>query len=92
MTRRYEPASHVRFMATESGGLLLNLNTNAYYSLSESGVEVWRALAEGLDKATAAARLTQAFEVDVATATADVEDLVREFLEHGLLERHAGSA
>lgn len=75
-------------------GVLLHLRTKFYYALNRTGVAVWKLLAAGRG-ATAealAAALAEEFEGTPAGARGDVEELLRELLDEGLLLPPAGPA
>lgn len=69
----------------EGGAVLLNLESRLYYSLNETGLEVWRhaesaAGAEGLGRFVAAS-----FDVDERVAAAAAARLLDELVRAGLL-------
>ena len=90
MSHPSRAVAHARLMHTDDGALILNLRTNAYYSLSESGVTIWEAVATGGTVEDAAAALTEVWEVELDAAREDARRLVAELLEAGLLEYASG--
>ena len=58
-------------------------NLEGIFTLNEVGGRIWTLLGEGLDEATIAGRLTDEYEVDEATALADVHELVGQLAEVG---------
>jgi hypothetical protein len=78
-------------LLTELGdgtGVLLDLDTKFYFTLNETGVAVWKALAKERANATAlAAVLVAEFEVTDAQALEDVSALLTELLAAALIRR-----
>jgi hypothetical protein len=75
---------------TEMGdgtAVLLNLDTKFYFTLNSTGVFIWKLLASGDAFAleTIADHVTRNFDVDEATARADVQALVSTLYEEKLL-------
>jgi hypothetical protein len=69
-------------------GVVLDLESKAYFTLNTTGVFVWKALAaepSGLDEL--ASRLCGEFEVQTEQARADVTDLLRRLGTEALVER-----
>ena len=67
-------------------GVLLHLETKFYYTLNATGVEVWKALSGGpKTEREIAERISQEFEVDVATAHTDVSGVLETMLSEGLV-------
>ncbi len=61
------------------GGVLLDIHGHAIYSLNETGMCLVTALREGVvDTEALVARLLDGFEVDAATARADLASFVSE--------------
>jgi hypothetical protein len=68
--------------------ILLDSSSGEMFSLSGSGRVAWAALGEGV--AAAAAAVGAAFDVEPERAEADVEALVRELLQAGLIVERQG--
>jgi hypothetical protein len=67
-------------------GVLLHLETKFYYTLNPTGVEVWKALGSGSNsERSVAEKISQEFEVDVATAVVDVHSVLEMMLSEGLV-------
>jgi hypothetical protein len=68
-------------------GVLLDLKTKFYFQLNRTGVAVWKALAAGKGESVDAIveELARAFEGTPPGARADVEALLRELADEGLL-------
>jgi hypothetical protein len=70
-------------------GVLLDLDTKFYFTLNETGVFVWDTLADADNRSIDAlvGALLDAFEVDEATARADIESVLDALETHRLLTR-----
>ena len=69
-------------------GVLLHLETKFYYTLNATGVEVWKALTDGpKTEREIADKISQEFEVDVATAHTDVSGVLETMLSEGLVRK-----
>lgn len=82
---RYEPASGVaaRFVGGET--VVVDLDTEQYFSLNATGTVVWTVVSAGEPTASAADQLVEQFDVNPQQASNDVEELVAELVENGLL-------
>lgn len=68
-------------------GVVLDLDSKAYFTLNTTGVFVWKELASeprGLDDL--AERLRDEFEVEAAKARSDVAELIRQLGAEALVE------
>jgi hypothetical protein len=65
--------------------VVLDLRSNAYLSINQSGTALWGLLVDGSTPATMEARLVSDFGVDDDQARADVEAFVAMLDEQGLL-------
>jgi hypothetical protein len=72
---------------TEYGVALLDEDSGKYWNLNPSGVLVLRTLLEGGTAAQAAEQLTGEFDVDIASAGADVEELLGNLQSANLVQR-----
>lgn len=70
----------------EGEAVLLHLDTKQYYRLNETGAAIWRCLEKGIAIADIADRLVTEFDVDLATAEAEVERTLGELRERRLVE------
>ena len=66
--------------------VLLHLDTKQYYRLNETGAAIWRCREEGIDLADIASQLVAEFDVDLATAKAEVQRVLGELRERRLVE------
>lgn len=58
---------------------------DSLYTLNETAALVWNAIADNLTDAEIAARLTEEYDVDSATALADAQQVLRELLDIGAI-------
>ena len=73
-------------------GVLLHLGTKFYYTLNATGVAAWKALeldavktGRGVTRADIAEHIAREFRVDAITAARDVEPVLTEMLDEGLI-------
>ena len=66
--------------------VLLHLESEAYFGLDEAGVVFWTALESTGDFATAVDAVCEAFDVDQVTAESDLNELLEDLLNAGLVE------
>jgi hypothetical protein len=76
---RYQASD--RALLTELGdgtGVLLDMDSKFYFTLNETAIFVWKQLAAPatLDRDELAARVSGEFEVDVADAAKDIDDVL----------------
>jgi hypothetical protein len=85
VTVRWSIPAAVR--AREVGGetVLLHLETRLYFTLDEIGTVAWQRLTEGAGLDRIVEQVVAAYDVDAATARRDLEELVGELVEAGLL-------
>jgi hypothetical protein len=62
----------------EDGAVLLNMESRLYFSLNETGLELWNALDGAAGTEQVADRLTRSFDVDGTAATSAVSRFVPE--------------
>jgi hypothetical protein len=65
--------------------VLFDMGTGNYYSLNELGSEAWDLLAEGLSLSEIAARLAAGYDAPVQTIEDDLQALLDELIQAGLL-------
>lgn len=91
MTRAAAPVSFVSSVSLRLGperGFLFDQRTGRVYSLNETAALTVARLAEGAGAAEVEAALVDTFDVEVATARADLAPFVEQLVEEGLVERH----
>ncbi len=70
--------------------VLLNLNSEAYFGLDEVGTRMWNALTTSKSVQAAYETLLGEFEVEADRLHTDLQDLVTQLVDHGLLEVRDG--
>lgn len=81
---RVTPAPDVIVRVLGDEAVVVHLQGGLYFGLDEVGTRIWT-LCEEHDLAAVADRLTHEFEVDRATAEADVLAFAAELARHGLI-------
>jgi len=66
--------------------VLLDLTSGTYFGLDEVGSEIWALIAEGTTVQAIQRKVTELYDVDDATARKDLEALVAEMQERGLVD------
>ena len=66
--------------------LVLDVNASEYLTLNPTGARVWEALAAGTTRSELVRLLVEAFQVDDATAEADLDAFLAGLRERGLLD------
>jgi hypothetical protein len=79
------PAPEVIFRALDDGAVLVHLSGNQIYELNETAAHVWTQLANGAAEDAIVASVVDAFDVDATTASREVGELIRRFIEQGLV-------
>ena len=70
--------------------VLLHLDTETYYGLDEVGSRVWQLLQEHGSTEPVVAALVQEYDVDEATVRRDIDRLLGELADAGLIRRAGG--
>jgi len=77
----------VRFLENES--VLLNLETERYYGLDDTGTRMWQLVTAAASIDEAFAELLREFDVEEGQLRLNLSDLVGRLVEHGLLQIHS---
>jgi hypothetical protein len=85
-----EAPSNVLFRELEGECVILNLDTESYFGLDEVGTRMWLELTQSESIDTALSALQDEFDVDSERLHRDLEELLVELLDQGLLERSGG--
>ena len=83
------PADKIVSCDLGDGKALLNLTTNRYFRLNETGKVAWAAIEAGATRATIVERIMDRFDVDLDRCTADVSTILSAFIKAGLVETEA---
>lgn len=89
VTGRLQPASDVVARRLDDELVLVNLQTNRIYTLNRTGARFWELLADGNDRDAIEAQLHTEFDVDRATLSAEVDELLADLARVGLVDRSA---
>lgn len=84
--KKYRHASTSAWRRVEDDGIVLDLETSAYYSLNEVGSFIWERLGEGKTLDEVVAEVCDAYEVAEPEARKDAEELVAKLVSQKLLE------
>ncbi len=76
----------VRFLDRES--VLLNLETERYFGLDETGTRMWQLVTAAPSLEVAYRQLLDEFDVDEQLLRRNLSDLVDQLAENGLLKLH----
>ncbi len=91
-TLELSPTSIVRpregVLAREVGGemVILNVDLGTYYGLNEVGTRAWTLFVQGESVGDVRDRLLAEFEVDRETVTSDLDRLLSDLVQHGLID------
>jgi hypothetical protein len=83
---RYRITPTALVAALPDGTVILNMRTNRYYSLNETGALVWSMLEQEQPRESIVARLVQTFDVSTADAAQAVSALLKELSAEQLIE------
>jgi hypothetical protein len=83
---RFEPAEDVIYENLQDEIVLLNMNTQQYFSLDDVGSDMWKLLVQHGDVETVTNCLCEAYEVDRVTVEKDLEALIGNLVGRGLLK------
>ena len=75
--------------SVEDGTVLLHMGTKRYFSLNDTGAEIWRLLEQDVPLAEIPARLTATYDGPLADAQAAVDELLAALAEQGLVSIEA---
>lgn len=84
---RLRPAPRVLHRRVGADSVLLDVASGRYFELNPTGTRVWELLAQGPTRTELVAVLEAEFEADAGELAADLESLLGELLDRGLLER-----
>lgn len=86
---RVSESDDVLFRAFGDDAVLLNLETEEYYSLNGTGAEIWQMLSQGMTIDETCARISEEFGVPDATVRADILALVADLRAANLVVLHS---
>ena len=83
----FEIPEQVRFREIDGEAILLNLDSGVYFGLDEIGTRVWSLISEQLSLSDVQRRMIAEFDVSQSQLHQDLDQLIRELLSQGLLQR-----
>ena len=86
MTRRCTIPHDVACAKVDDGAVILHMGTKRYFSLNETGAEIWRLLEEAVPVDELPQRLSEQFDVSVEEARGGVTELIAALAGEQLLE------
>ena len=85
-SKRLATPDHVLFREVDGESVLLNLETEKYLGLDDVGTRIWLLLTSEASIDTALLKLKTEYDVEDKRLRADVEQLINELLDQGLVE------
>ncbi|HET9004958.1 MAG TPA: PqqD family protein [Gemmatimonadaceae bacterium] len=89
MITRCTIPGEVASASVEDGTVLLHLGTKRYFSLNDTGAEIWSLIEQDVPLGEIPARLTAAYDVPIADARVAVAELLAALAEQGLVSVEA---
>ena len=85
MNGPYTPNPDVAFKRLDDRMVLVHVASNQIFELNDTGARVWELLHEGIAGDALVDRLATEFEVDPTTLREEIESLLGELVEAGLM-------
>lgn len=85
-------AENVVACELEGGKALLDLSTSNYYKLNETAALVWEWIGAGATVSSLVERMMDSYDVSQDECTADVEAIIADFRDSGLVEAGGASS
>lgn len=82
---RYRAIPEALVATLSDGAVLLNLQTKRYFSLNETGTRIWELVQQAADEEAIVATMIREYEVNEATARAEVRRILDELIEAQLI-------
>lgn len=83
---RFQIPKQVLFREVQGEGVVLHLETNAYFRLDSVGTRVWLAMQEVDTLDEVVDRLLEEFDAPEGIVRQDIQQLLRDLSAHGLVE------
>ncbi len=84
-SRPFLPSAEVLHQQLEGETVLLDLDSERYFGLDETGTRIWALLIQHQRPEVVLEHMLQEFEVDEETLKADIADLLTRLLDSGLI-------
>ena len=85
LPHRVTPTDKVLFQDLERESIMLDLESEYYFSLDDVGTRMWQLLSEHQETATVLAQLLDEYDVDAATLQHDLAALIDQLVAAGLV-------
>jgi hypothetical protein len=82
---RYTASREVLAAHLEGEAVLLHMETKDYFRLNDTAAWVWKGLERGLDRPALLASLLERYEVEPADAEAQLDSLLADLAQRGLI-------
>jgi hypothetical protein len=82
---RYRAIPEALVATLSDGAVLLHLQTKRYFSLNETGTRIWELVQATADEESIVATMIREYEVEEATARAEVRRILDELIEAQLI-------
>ena len=90
-TQRWKKSSDIIEREIDGEAVLLDLKSGVYYSLNRIGTEIWEMLSAGASEDQLVETLISTYEVSAEQAKCDLEELLTDLSEEGLITRDTES-
>lgn len=84
--KKYKAAGHVAWRRINQEVVVLDLNTSVYYSLNETGADMWELLAKSVPHDKVSREIAARYHEDEKRIEKDLEKLVKSLCGKKLLE------
>ena len=78
--------SHVLIRFLDKESVLLNIETERYFGLDETGTRMWQVVTAAPNIETACEQLIEEYDVKPDALRSDITELLNKLIENGLLE------
>lgn len=85
-------SSNVVYCDLENSVALLDTDRNVYFALDGIGPFIWEYIIAGASVNSLSNEVLSAFDVDKATAHADISEIIQKMAGAGLIEANSGGA
>jgi hypothetical protein len=90
LTKRVAVQPDVLVNVIDGESVLLNLKSESYFGLDEVGTRMWQVLTHSDSIKAAYETLLAEYDVEPETLQRDLEELIDQLVEHGLVETNDG--
>jgi hypothetical protein len=83
--KQYKVSENILFRQVENEGILLQVSSGTYYSLSETSILFWQALSESQPLILAVEQITNEYEVDRDRVLEDLTNFLQDLSNCGII-------